>query len=335
MTKRYLSEGEEALLEKFAWPYDPAQVAQQTTNPRLKAHLRRGQWMADQLPHLAQMGRDAWSGAKSLGNAALAPASSVGPSALRGLGNIGSHLKQNPHLLGRGLAVAAVAPILMNAFESSDQKYEDSLMSAYQNPDRTVTASLEEFLEKKAASYGQLAGQPGYSQPSHYGVEEALRNLTDGVRRGGATSAGTPGGSSPTMMGSIGAGIRDSFTSGIGSGVGKGLVDTIFGLLGGIVNAGKDVLITEPKRKAILETVMRQDQVIADAISHHPDGEHLVMEAYGTMVRVAPTLSMDINAVRSFLREAVIGGAGVNYATIKNLADTEKALAEARRARGG
>jgi hypothetical protein len=65
-------------------------------------------------------------------------------------------------------------------------------------------------------------------------------------------------------------------------------------------------------------------------VARHPDSKVLLRDSYGTMERFAPTLSLDINAVRSFLREAVLGGSGVNYATIKNLVDTEKSIAEAK-----
>jgi hypothetical protein len=41
------------------------------------------------------------------------------------------------------------------------------------------------------------------------------------------------------------------------------------------------------------------------------------------MIRFAPVLSTDKNAVRSYLREAVMSGAGPNYSTIKSLADAE------------
>jgi hypothetical protein len=302
MTKRYLKEGDETIRAKFAL-YDPDQVAQQVNDPRLRGHLNRGRWMANELPHLAQAGRDAIGGIKSLGNAVLSPARTVGPSVLRGLGSVGSHMVQNPRLLGRGLAVAAVAPILMNAFESSDHKYEDGLMSAYQNPERTITASLEDFLEKKAA----------------FGMQ--------------------PGGFAHQLTHDIGGKTRESFVEGLGGGLGKGVGHGIsaglFAVLGALASAAQKSLLVEPKRKALLETVIRNDPYINDAVTNTPNGEQIVMEAYKTMTTVAPTLSMDVNAVRSFLREAVIGGAGVNYATIKNLAETEKALAETHRAQRG
>jgi hypothetical protein len=323
VSKRFLPEGV-GLLEKLAWGQDPAQVAQ-TVNPRLRGHINRGQMMMDQLPHLAQMGKDAWGGLKSVGNAVLSPASKVGPEALGAVGQAGSFLKKNPRYLGYGLTAAAVAPILMNAFSGSSQKNEDALMSAYQTPDRTITASLEEFLEKKAGMYGP-------SRPSG-GIGGALRDFSRGASGGGDLplgSASKAGPSNFSLSHDVGNKARssfvDSFGGGIGAGVGKGLVDVIVDLLSMIGNAAHKGLIVEPKRRALLESIIRQDQVIHDAIQNHPDGQRLIAEAYGTMVKVAPTLSLDVNAVRSFLREAIIGGAGVNYATIKNLAETERAV---------
>ena len=74
----------------------------------------------------------------------------------------------------------------------------------------------------------------------------------------------------------------------------------------------------ESARKAILEQLRAEDHIIAGG-----DDKEL-MEAYHTMVRFAPTLSTDKNAVRNFLREAVSTGSGPNFATIKMLGETER-----------
>jgi hypothetical protein len=86
-------------------------------------------------------------------------------------------------------------------------------------------------------------------------------------------------------------------------------------------------LIVDPKRKQMFESVLRSDPVVHDALTRNPEAAKTLGEAYQTMVRFAPSLSLDVNAVRSFLREAVMGGSGgVNYATIKTLIETEKGL---------
>jgi hypothetical protein len=73
-------------------------------------------------------------------------------------------------------------------------------------------------------------------------------------------------------------------------------------------------------REAILGELKRNDPVLADA------NDKVLMEAYHTMTRFAPTLSTDKNAVRSFLRQAVMSGSGPDYMSIKLLADAERAV---------
>jgi hypothetical protein len=53
-----------------------------------------------------------------------------------------------------------------------------------------------------------------------------------------------------------------------------------------------------------------------------------MLKVYASMVSVAPTLSLDQNAVISFLREAAQTHGALNYMTIKQLAETEKAINE-------
>lgn len=73
-------------------------------------------------------------------------------------------------------------------------------------------------------------------------------------------------------------------------------------------------------REAILGDLKRTDPVLANA------DDKTLMEAYHTMTRFAPVLSTDKNAVRSFLRQAVMSGAGPDFMSIKLLADSERAV---------
>jgi hypothetical protein len=73
-------------------------------------------------------------------------------------------------------------------------------------------------------------------------------------------------------------------------------------------------------RKAIVDQLKKEDPVLAQA------QDKTLMEAYHTMVRFAPQLSTDKNAVRSFLRQAVMSGAGPDYMAIKLLADAERSV---------
>ena len=129
------------------------------------------------------------------------------------------------------------------------------------------------------------------------------------------------------MMPAIRGHMHESFTGGLGQGIGKSVADAILGVMGGAVGGVHQSLIVDPKRKQMFESVLRSDPVVHDALTRNPEAAKTLGEAYQTMVRFAPSLSLDVNAVRSFLREAVMGGSGgVNYATIKTLIETEKGL---------
>lgn len=73
-------------------------------------------------------------------------------------------------------------------------------------------------------------------------------------------------------------------------------------------------------REAILSQLKTQDPVLSSA------DDKTLMEAYHTMTRFAPVLSTDKNAVRSFLRQAVMSGSGPDYMSIKLLADSERSV---------
>lgn len=104
---------------------------------------------------------------------------------------------------------------------------------------------------------------------------------------------------------------------------GKEMGTTGAGLLRDIGNkamASIGALGDQSAREAILKQLKREDPVLAGA------DDKTLMEAYHTMQRFAPVLSTDKNAVRSFLRQAVMGGSGLDYVSIKLLADTERAI---------
>lgn len=76
----------------------------------------------------------------------------------------------------------------------------------------------------------------------------------------------------------------------------------------------------ESARHAILGDLKQNDPVLSAA------DDKTLMEAYHTMTRFAPTLSTDKNAVRSFLRQAVMSGSGPDYMSIRLLADAERSV---------
>lgn len=121
-------------------------------------------------------------------------------------------------------------------------------------------------------------------------------------------------------------GLRDFAVEGLAKGVGSEVAQ---GLMFGASRLAQGVgsaLFGDPKKKAILEKLLTTDQIISDAVRRNPASKDQILEAFATLQRFAPSLAADLNAVRSFLREVVLGGGNVNYATIKNLIDTEKSL---------
>lgn len=120
---------------------------------------------------------------------------------------------------------------------------------------------------------------------------------------------------------------------GIAKGFGGGLGELALGGAKMIGNSILDSQVAGPKREKVFYEALRTDSVLRDALRNDPTTLPKLREAFTTLTRFAPSLSMDINAVRSYLREAVISGGGINFATIKQLADTEKVIQD--RSRGG
>ena len=270
----------EALFEKKSFSQDPLAVA--AAHPELRSGIHRGLGLEQGFSDVAAGGDKLLRGGGWLADKVLTGGSAVGG---RILGGVSDAAMNNPRA---AIAAAALLPTLGSSGQAQQRHEENALRRAYEEPMQTITASLEEFLEKKAAAAGTAP----------FSVGTAL------------------------LTGLIG-------------GASTGLVNLLGKTLGDSASRIKNTLFQEPRRKALLESLFKSDPVIKDALARHPDSQGMLLESYGTMTKFAPTLSMDINAVRSFLREAVLGGAGVNYATIKNLVDTEKAVSESKNSFGG
>lgn len=116
----------------------------------------------------------------------------------------------------------------------------------------------------------------------------------------------------------------EAFAKEIGKQTGSEVIGLTRDILGKGLEVLKDTFSTSPARQAIFGALKREDPVLAEA------DDTTILEAYHTMARFAPTLSTDKNAVKSFLREAVMSGGGVNYNTIKLLTDAENSLQKSR-----
>lgn len=117
---------------------------------------------------------------------------------------------------------------------------------------------------------------------------------------------------------------------GLGSGVGGGV-----GLIGMSVlatllhKAGRGFaqkLQYDNQRKELLRVIMETDPIIRSFDEQNPG---IMLRVYASMVSAAPTISLDHNAVTTFLREATQTQGAVNYMTLKQLADAENSVNQA------
>jgi hypothetical protein len=109
----------------------------------------------------------------------------------------------------------------------------------------------------------------------------------------------------------------------VAAGFGKEMGVAGAGLLRDIAAKAREAIgrpSEDAARKAIIGELKKNDTVLANA------DDKTLLEAYHTMSRFAPVLSTDKNAVRSFLRQAVMSGAGPDFMSIKLLADSERAV---------
>lgn len=91
-------------------------------------------------------------------------------------------------------------------------------------------------------------------------------------------------------------------------------IDAMSGLL-------RKKLYDEPKQKAVFDHVVGEDPHLQQAHAANPKQ---LQEMYHTLKKFAPSLAVDRNATKSFLRQAMMAGGQLDYATIRMLAETEK-----------
>jgi hypothetical protein len=88
----------------------------------------------------------------------------------------------------------------------------------------------------------------------------------------------------------------------------------------GVAKDTRRKLVDDPKRVQIFTQLVKTDDIIGSA------DKRSLMEAYDSMAKFAPTLSTNISAARSFLREAAQHDGGIDYMTIKGLGQAERAV---------
>lgn len=233
----------------------------------------------------------------------------------------------------------------MNTERRYDKILKDLRDAPRREPgERVVTADAKSFVEKRAAlqepltktalgggSGKILAGIGGLIPKAFKGVGE----MSGGKMLGGAAALGGLGILAGPSLDAMGEKVKDSLiptnmqdqmldegASSFAKAVGAQTGQSTVGLLGDIMSKAVSGISGIPRamaRENMFEQLQQEDDVLAQA------NPQTLQEAYHTMVRFAPTLATDKNAVRSFLRESVLYGTGPNVITIKQLADAERA----------
>lgn len=127
--------------------------------------------------------------------------------------------------------------------------------------------------------------------------------------------AGDYGGPAPALAGGFFGGVgKETASAGIGA-IGKLIKSTISAL--------QNKFRFNQQREELLNTIVENDPIVSVFEAEAPGS---TAQAYETMKRFAPNLSLDPNVTTSFLREAAQTGGSLNYQTVKHLADAESAV---------
>ena len=236
----------------------------------------------------------------------------------------------------------------IDAVNRVPERYDEilkTLLSASETPpgERIVTAA-QRFTENRRALQQGSHVKTAAPVPPPSSAAKALEMLVGpkGLMIGGSLiGLGALGAPTLTAMGErIRKGIYptlgermglpgstdDPFVKSIQESVGKQLGIEGVGLMKDVAHAGSqipDMVHKKLKGQGVFKQLQKEDDVLAQA------DPKMVMDAYQTMTRFAPTLATDPNAVRTFLRESALYGSGPNVLSVKQIADTEKSLAEA------
>lgn len=198
------------------------------------------------------------------------------------------------HALINTAAVALPAYAILRGSRTADAQYK-LYRELQQNrekdlstpmPSLTVKQSYEKFAEEKLADDD---GKPKAPSPLELGK---------------------------LMNWNIRAGLADGIGKGVGTAIGKTFIETP-------VEAATKYLTkrfsTDPKQLKALNEAIEGDDVLGSSDRSKIDSAH------STLKRFSPSLAEDPNAVRSYLRTAVMSHGGVDLATIRMLLDAEKA----------
>lgn len=249
-------------------------------------------------------------------------------------------------------AAASAAPSLGGLgyrFKKRYDAYSKALLEApYTTPGGPVMpVDAQPFIDKRAALQGTEKTAAGGKQMAFGFAKKGIGDLLKGL---GAKILANPGKAAlvggslialnelggPTIQ-TLGKRIQkavvptmrerekldEEAATAFAKSVGKELGTKTIGLMADVLSKAVQApaeLMGNRARAGVFQTLQTEDDVISQA-----DPQQLA-EAYHTMVRFAPTLATDKNAVKTFLRESVLYGTGPNFMSIKQLADAERAI---------
>lgn len=188
--------------------------------------------------------------------------------------------------------------------------FQETVEKIAQSPHKVRALQLAPHVLVKTAAKGDLLLKMFGDAAGQTGFQKILQKVTEGVAVAGAIGTGVLAASH----------LEDKF---LGNADQAKATNSEIGKLNA-QNQFKTqmVLNLSPIHKAVIKNVLT-DEVISNA------DKGMITSAFETMKRFAPNLAADENATRSFLREHAIYGTGPSYASLKNLADAEQAVAKA------
>lgn len=104
--------------------------------------------------------------------------------------------------------------------------------------------------------------------------------------------------------------------------LGRNAGDSLSGMMGDVTQQTKNVAMRR-KNRQLVEDLILNDPILQNAT---PEQADLLIQAYNSFAQTAPTMMSDPFAARNALREVMITGNGPDYATLKNMAEGERAL---------
>lgn len=122
--------------------------------------------------------------------------------------------------------------------------------------------------------------------------------------------------------------MQDEFLKGLSSQGGKetaGLLSALLGEGAGQAVQGAKALPRGHQQSRTFQDAMSTDEMLREA---PPQDQELLQRAFQTMQKFAPELAHDEFAVKNYLRESLMAANGPDYATIGNLARTNRDISD-------